>query len=389
MKKITIGIFNDSFFPMTDGVLMVIDNYAKRLAKFANVIVFVPKYKEDYDDSRFNYKVVRCKSIKTPLYVYALPTPDIDRNFKEELEKSNLDIVHIHSPFTVGKIGLKYAKKHNIPVVATMHSQFRQDFKRFFKNDFIAERFNRSLINLFEKCDECWAVNSEVGRIFHEDYGYSKLPRTMDNATEMLPIKNKKEAISFIKDKHSIKNEKILLFVGRINKLKNIYFIAKALELVKDRLDYKMIFMGTGPDEKDFKEYINNSSIKDKVIFVGNITDRELVAKYFAAADLFLFPSLYDASSIVQIEAASQSLPGLFLKGAATTANVIDNENGFLENNDIKDYADRIVEIFNDKKLLDSVSKRAFEELYVNWDMKIDEVYKLYLDLINKKNSIK
>ena len=83
MKKLTIGIFNDSFFPMTDGVIMVIDNYARRLSKYANVVVFVPEYKEAYDDSRFNYKVVRCKSIKTPLYVYAVPTPGLDKGFKE------------------------------------------------------------------------------------------------------------------------------------------------------------------------------------------------------------------------------------------------------------------------------------------------------------------
>ena len=386
MKKITIGIFNDSFFPMMDGVVMVVDNYAKRLAKYANVIVFVPKYKEGYDDSRFNYKVVRCKSVKTPFYVYAVPTPDLDSEFKEELDNANLDIVHIHSPFTVGKIGIKYAQKHNIPIVATMHSQFRQDFQRALKNDFMAETLNKALINVFEKCDECWAVNSEVGSIFHEEYGYSKLPRTMDNATEMMPIKDKKEAIKYIKDKHNIKDEKVLLFVGRINKLKNIFFIAKALMEIKDRINYKMIFIGDGPDEKEFKEFINASSIKDKVIFTGKIMNRELVAKYFAAADLFLFPSLYDASSIVQIEAASQSTPGLFLKGAATTANVIDNENGFLENNNVEDYANRIVEVLNDKKLLAKVSDKAFKELYVNWDMKIEEVYKLYLDLINKSS---
>ena len=386
MKKITIGIFNDSFFPMMDGVVMVVDNYAKRLAKYANVIVFVPKYKEEYDDSRFNYKVVRCKSVKTPFYVYAVPTPDLDSEFKEELDNANLDIVHIHSPFTVGKIGIKYAQKHNIPIVATMHSQFRQDFQRALKNDFMAETLNKALINVFEKCDECWAVNSEVGRIFHEEYGYSKLPRTMDNATEMMPIKDKKEAIKYIKDKHNIKDEKVLLFVGRINKLKNIFFIAKALIEIKDRINYKMIFIGDGPDEKEFKEFINASSIKDKVIFTGKIMNRELVAKYFATADLFLFPSLYDASSIVQIEAASQSTPGLFLKGAATTANVIDNENGFLENNNVEDYANRIVEVLNDKKLLAKVSDKAFKELYVNWDMKIEEVYKLYLDLINKSS---
>ena len=59
MKKITIGIFNDSFFPMTDGVCMVVDNYAKRLSKFANVIVFVPEYKGTYfDDSKLGYKAV-------------------------------------------------------------------------------------------------------------------------------------------------------------------------------------------------------------------------------------------------------------------------------------------------------------------------------------------
>ena len=55
-------------------------------------------------------------------------------------------------------------------------------------------------------------------------------------------------------------------------------------------------------------------------------------------ADLFLFPSLYDASSIVQIEAASQHTPTLFLKEAATTATVTNNVNGFLEENDVNKY---------------------------------------------------
>jgi len=385
MKKITIGIFNDSFFPMTDGVIMVIDNYAKRLAKFANVIVFVPKYKEDYDDNRFNYKVVRCKSIKTPLYVYAVPAPDIDKDFKKILEESNLDIVHIHSPFTVGKIGIKYAKKHNIPVVATMHSQFKQDFKRAFKNELVSKQLTDTLIKVFESCDECWAVNREVARIFHEDYGYSKIPRVMDNATEMMPVENKLSAEKEIREKHNINKEKILLFVGRLNKLKNIFFLADSLKELGNRIDYKMIFIGDGPDEEEFKSYINKIDLNKKVIFTGKITNREVLAKYYAAADLFLFPSLYDASSIVQIEAASQSLPGLFLKGAATTANVINNRNGFIENNNIKDYANRIEEILTNKKLLDEVSNNAYKELYVNWDTKIQEVYNLYLELINKK----
>lgn len=44
-KKITIGLFIDTFFPMIDGVTVVVDNHAERLANYANVIVFAPGYK--------------------------------------------------------------------------------------------------------------------------------------------------------------------------------------------------------------------------------------------------------------------------------------------------------------------------------------------------------
>ena len=50
MKKYNIGLFIDTFYPMIDGVVMVVDNYAKRLSKIANVIVFVPEYKGMYFD---------------------------------------------------------------------------------------------------------------------------------------------------------------------------------------------------------------------------------------------------------------------------------------------------------------------------------------------------
>lgn len=80
-KKITIGLFIDTFFPMIDGVTVVVDNYAKRLANYANVIVFAPEYKgKEFDDSKFTYKVVRCKSIKMPIIDYSLPTPKFDQN---------------------------------------------------------------------------------------------------------------------------------------------------------------------------------------------------------------------------------------------------------------------------------------------------------------------
>ena len=139
-RKINIGLFIDTFFPMTDGVIMVVDNYAKRLNKIANVIVFAPKCSNSYDDSKLPYKVVRCKSIKVPFLDYDLPIPSIDNSFIKELNNYKLDIIHIHSPFTIGKIGIKYAKKNNIPCIGTMHSQYKLDFKRAVKISFLAKK---------------------------------------------------------------------------------------------------------------------------------------------------------------------------------------------------------------------------------------------------------
>lgn len=390
MKKLTIGLFNDSFFPMADGVIMVVDNYARVLSEYANVIVFVPKYTgKEYDDSIFPYKVVRCNSVRVPFLDYSLPLPSFDKKFEKELDKYNLDIVHIHSPFSMGEIGLKYAKKHHIPCIGTMHSQFKQDIQKVVKSDSLSKKINNRLIKLFNKCDECWAVNSEVARIYHEEYGYKCLPRVMNNATEMKPVVDVKKANDYINKKYNIKNdEKVFLFVGRINTLKNILFIAESLKAVKEKcpkLKFKMLYVGSGLDEDKLREKIIECGIEKNTIMCGKVTDRDELASYYSRADLFLFPSVYDASSIVQIEAASQGTPTVFLKGTATAATVTDNVNGFLSEYTVGAYSDKIIEIMNNKELYEKVSKNAKIDLYKTWKQMVDEAYELYKEFINKK----
>ena len=390
-RRITIGLFIDTFYPMVDGVITVVDNYAKRLSKYANVYVFAPSVKikgKKFNDEKLEYKVIRCKSLKVPFIDYSLPIPKVDPSFLKEINKYHLDIVHIHSPFTMGEAGIKYAKTHHIPVIATMHSQFKQDFRRAVKNDTLANALTKKIIHTFNKCDECWAVNDEVGRIFHEDYGYKKNPYTMNNATEMLPVTNRSNAIKKINQIHNLKDEIVFIFVGRINNLKNIFFIIDALEIFKRKnpdLKFKMLFVGTGQDEEELKRRVKKQHLENEVIMCGKVVDRKLLACYYVRAKLFLFPSKYDSSSIVQIEAASEHLPVLFLKDTATSATVIDNVNGFIEEDDVNKYANRISKIIKNKKLYHEVSNNAFKDLYKNWDDTIKDVYNRYLKIIDDK----
>lgn len=388
-NKITIGLFIDTFFPMIDGVTMVVDNYAKRLTKYANVIVFAPEYpKSQYDDSKFSYKVVRCKSAKMPIIDYSLPMPKIDKEFMHELNNTKLDIVHIHSPFTIGKIGVEYAKKNNVPAIATMHSQYKKDFLRAVKFEPFANLLTKVIIRQYNKCDECWAVNSEIAKIYYEEYKYKKLPKVMGNATDMKPVENMEQAKKLINEKYNISpDEKVFLFVGRINNLKNVFLIANSLKILKEKYNpkFKMLFVGSGQDEDELKSIIDKNNMNQDIIMCGKISDRELLANIYARADLFLFPSLYDASSIVQIEAASQKTPTLFVEGAATTATITENVNGFISQNNEENFAEKINEIINNKALYDSVCENVYKDIYINWDSQVSKVYDSYMEIIRAR----
>lgn len=390
MKKITVGLFNDSFFPLTDGVIMVVDNYARRLSNFCNVIVFVPNYLfSKFDDTTLPYKVVRCYSLDVPFLDYSLPIPKLDYKFIRNLNKYKLDIVHIHSPFSLGVAGLKYAKRHHISCIATMHSQFKQDFKRALKSEMLANKFTYRLMKVYNKCDLCFAVNKEVARIYFEEYHYKTMPRVLLNATDMEPIENNNKTYKGLDKKYNIKwNVKVFLFVGRLNILKNILFIVDSLSVLKKKkpsLKFKMLFVGVGQDEDKLKERIKELNLEKEVLLVGKIEDRIELASIYKRADLFLFPSVYDASSLVQIEAASQKTPGVFLKNTATSSTITDNVNGFLSDETIGAYSDKIIEVMENKELYKKVSDNAYYDLYRSWDKAVEEIYEIYKDLIDKK----
>lgn len=384
MNKIKIGYFIDTFFPMIDGVVMVVDNYARRLSKFADVTVFAP-CTGDYDFTDFPYDVVLCKSMSIYNSDYNLPLPKLDSEFLEKLDASNLDIVHLHSHYAIGKLGLKYAKQNNIPSIITLHSQYKQNYQKVLKSKILIDYAMDRTIKLYEKTDEVWAVNKGMADLYVNDYGGTKNPTVMLNATEIAPCVNVDETRKFINDKYDLlDNEKILLFVGRIDVIKNILLIVDAIKLVKDanKFSFKMLFVGSGADEKKLLDKIDENNLKEDIITCGKITDRNMLAQIYSRADLFVFPSIYDANSLVQIEAASQKTPSLFIKDSITGSTVTDGINGFKCENDKESLASKIIDIFDNNNQLNKISNAAFQDLYHSWDDVTEHILDSYKKLI-------
>lgn len=388
-EKLRIALFIDTFYPMIDGVVQVVDNYARILSRDCDVTVFTIKPRSGtYDDSILPYKVVRCKRIKVSFLDYDLPVPSLDKDFQNEIFRKKFDIIHIHSPFGIGKLGVKYAKKNNVPVVATMHSQFYKDFLKESHSKTIAKMLLKKVMKVFNSCDECLAVNSEVAKIYFNEYKAKTMPLTRNNGTDMKPIIDIGK-ISKLKQEYGITDdEKVLLFVGRLTVLKNILFIADCMKKLKDKnFKFKMLYVGSGPDEDKLKEKIEALGLADDVKLLGRIADRDRLACIYKMADLFVFPSLYDCSSLVQIESSCQSTPALFIQGSATSDGVIDGVNGYLADNSIDSYADKILQIFADMSQYNNVCTQCYEDLYLSWDKAVELAKQDYIRLIEDKKN--
>ncbi len=382
-QKISIGLFVDNF-SVIDGVMTVVRQYATLLGDRADVFVVCPKNRKQEFHEQF--EMTPCRSVHFPIIGYDVAFPSFDRAFRKILKERKIDIIHIHSPFTVGIFALRLARKKGIPVVATFHSQFKQDFEFVFKTKLMATLALKKIVAVFNACDEVWPVNVGCERLLRE-YGYRGRTFVIENATEMCPVEDPEAAAREVNERFGLLPEdRVLLFLGRITRLKGVLFIEEVLCHLRDRgMDFKFLFVGDGAASPELKKRIALHALSDRVILTGTVKDRELIAKIYSRASLFVFPSYYDADCIVKYEAAAQGTPTVFAEGAITVGAVKDKETGYIAENDPLAFAGKIEEIFADEDTYRTVCENVKTKLYRHWNRAVDTAYERYLYLIEEK----
>lgn len=379
--KKTILLANDSFYPVFDGVINVLENYATRLSEKMNVIVLAPACKGlAYVRS---YPVIGVVSIFSKKLNYQIALPDLDAQCSKLLEKLRIDIIHCHSPFFVGWYTKNLARKRGIPLVMTFHTQFRQNFVKVVGDNLITDGLVKFILETFNASDEVWTMNRAVGDVLRS-YGYEGDIRYLPNATTMELPEDYEAERARGRARYGLDGESLgFLFVGRLVTEKNLFFIAEVLrELKKRGLHFRMIVVGEGPDEKMIEKKFIEENVGEETVFTGQISDRTLLCETYAAADMFLFPSLYDASSLVQIEAASRKTPTAFIENSVTSYSVTHGVNGYAFPNDVDAFADGVMNAVADRDALRLVGENAQRDIYVTWDKIIETAYGRYMALI-------
>ena len=118
---------------------------------------------------------------------------------------------------------------------------------------------------------------------------------------------------------------------------------------------------------------------------MGVITGRDELREYYAAADLFLFPSMYDNAPLVIREAGAMETPSILVSGSTSAENITDNFNGFLIENSIGSMTAKLRELIENPERLLTVGQNASRTIARSWESVTEEVLDRYTHLIERK----
>ncbi|OPY57341.1 MAG: Alpha-monoglucosyldiacylglycerol synthase [Pelotomaculum sp. PtaU1.Bin035] len=350
-----IGIFTDSYLPYTSGVVRSIQTFTEELTNHGHeVFIFAPSYRNCRKESR----IFRFSSIPSPTnHDFTLAMPFSIR-LRPTIKKLNLDLIHVHSPFLLGRLGARYARMLGIPLVFTYHTLYEQyvhyvPFAQSFTKE-LAQKISRAFCNY---CDAVF-VPTGVIRDYLQGIGVKKPIRIVPTGIKVAEYQNGDRG--WLQRHFNLPpGEKILLFVGRLGQEKNINFLMECFIIVSREIsNTRLVLVGGGPEEEELKNRAKELGISEQVTFTGVLPPSDVVNCY-AGSDIFVFSSVTETQGIVITEAKAAGLPVVAVAAYGVSEMIQDGIDGYLTELEPLQFAEKVCFLLKDVNIRKEMSLRG------------------------------
>ncbi len=352
-----VGVFTDSYKPYTSGVVTSISTFQDELTKMGHEIyIFAPSYPNYDEEDEKIYRFYSVASPTNPDFTLAIP---VHPGMNLLVKKLNLDIIHVHSPAMMGRMGLRYARKNHLPTVFTYHTRYDQYVHYIpVAQDFAKEVAIKYSNHFCNRCDHVIVPSREIQEIISD---------TVTTPISVIPTGVPLERFEngndqWLRQNYDIpEGNKILLFVGRLTKEKNLPFLLRTFRILKQTMpETTLVITAQGPLEEELKDLTVQLglSLKSDVIYTGAFSGQTLVDVYHSA-DLFVFSSLTETQGLVLIEAMAAGLPVVAVQASGVEDMVTDEVDGILTDCDETHLSAAIARTLQDETLYRRLKKNA------------------------------
>lgn len=380
-------MFSDSYYPRVNGVVVSVYSFVQELINRGHIVkVITVEYPDDYEFNQNN----NCSTgiIDHPNFsLNRLCSKEIifskeDRLvrlkqwhiLKGILDEFQPDILHINSEWLVGYFGAIYAHHRRVPCIFTFHTLWEDYIQNYapILREKISKKIGRDIVKFYLKtANHILAPTPQIAQTVIK-YG-------IDTPVELLPTgipdfmfqKDEGEIEKVRKNLFSrfpqLKDRKILLFVGRVAKEKNIPFLLPVLQRVNQLLEATstesrqtaaLLVAGDGNFMQELKELVAQHGLSQDVFFFGYV-DRNDLSSLYHVADVFTFPSKTETQGLVTVESMAAGLPVVAI-GEMGTIDVMQGDNGgFMVPEDVEVFSQKVYQLLTDDVLYQKKSQEG------------------------------
>lgn len=359
-----IGFFSETYLPDINGVITSMRSFIQELERAGHeVYVFVPGadlFPAPWKQKRRERHVYRFNSFSYPLYKSIRVAIPFNVPATRAIDRLDLDVVHSHTPFSMGLFAAWVARQHQIPHVHTYHTLYPEYAKFYFPgfkkwNEKGAEKLSAVFCN---NATEIIAPSDGIKSKLRS-YGIRKpittLPTGIDR--EFFGVKG---GVAFRRRYKIPAKAPLLITVARLGREKSIDYLMKMFkQVLRSRSDAYYLIVGDGPARLDLQTLAKELGITNRVVFTGLLRQKKDVLAAYDAADVFVFASKTDTQCLTLLEAAATGMPLAARYDRPLMGALKDERNGFFVRGNEKRFAGKVDRLLADKALATRFGKES------------------------------
>ena len=311
----SVAAFTDTYLPTVNGATYTIDTWRDQwVDRGGRMHVVYPD--SDHDPAPDEHPV---SSVPFPFYegfrvgLPGLPDAVVD-----------IDLVHAHTPFSLGLAGLRLARKHDLPVVASYHTP-TSEYAAYLA---FTERIERAIERSAEGYERRFLDRVDLV-IAPSERTATHIREAVETDTHVVVVPNGVDVDFFrpvdptaFRERHDLPAGPLVGYTGRHGYEKALDDIVAAAE----DLDVTLVFGGDGPAREALEAQARTADVDAR--FLGFLDRAELPA-FYAALDAFAFPSPVETQGIVALEANACGTPVAGVASAALADTIDQAETGY------------------------------------------------------------
>ncbi len=308
-----VGLFTECYHPIRNGVVAAVDALAGTLRARGHEVVYVtPKMPGFVNESR---DVVTVPSMPLPANTaYRLTVPMPSRKRRDAMKR--LSIVHAHSPFVTGWMGVSCARRYGVPLVFTYHTLLEEYVHYVPIEANAARRATGELTRIYANSADAVIVPTRTMAEHLRELGVTRAIDVIPTGIDLAQFGGAARSEALRAKLGAQPHETLVLSVGRLAREKDMHVVLQAFARLP-AAGMRLAIAGDGPERERLEHEAERLGIAARTVFAGELARDELPAVY-AAADAFAFASRSETQGLVLVEAMAAGLPVAAVESAPT-----------------------------------------------------------------------